>query len=257
MDKNKSMFFTVMIIFCVVLSGIGGFFLGTKFGGKNQTIVEECQQAKINIEDYGEYTLEILYNFIESKNNDLKDYLTNLNNSQKLYAAGILDGDIDGSHKNKKFSDLKENLISIYGSDLNVLPNDYYPTKFDEEPLYKYNKETDEYIYNELFPPGDVLTDLDVSYIYNYKLESTKEKDNILTITYYGLYADGFETGPTEVTNLNNISRTLNQDIEFGAMSDEEYLKQAFMNNKDDFFKFMYSYKKINNKYILIDFKQA
>lgn len=41
MDKHKSMFFTLMVIFCIVLSGIGGFFLGTKFGEKNQVKVEE------------------------------------------------------------------------------------------------------------------------------------------------------------------------------------------------------------------------
>ena len=41
MDKHKSMFFTIMIIFCIVLAGIGGFFLGTKFGEKNQVKVEE------------------------------------------------------------------------------------------------------------------------------------------------------------------------------------------------------------------------
>ena len=41
MDKHKSMFFTIMIIFCIVLSGIGGFFLGTKFGEKNQAKVAE------------------------------------------------------------------------------------------------------------------------------------------------------------------------------------------------------------------------
>ena len=41
MDKHKSMFFTLMVIFCIVLSGIGGFFLGTKFGEKNQVKFEE------------------------------------------------------------------------------------------------------------------------------------------------------------------------------------------------------------------------
>ena len=127
----------------------------------------------------------------------------------------------------------------------------------DEEPLFKYNKETDEYIYNENTPGTDIITDLSNGYIYNYKLESTEEKDNILTITYYGLYALQDEIGPTTVTNANNISRLINYDSEFDKMSDEEYFKQAFANNKDDFFKFTYSYKKVDTKYILIDFKQA
>lgn len=41
MDKHKSMFFTIMIIFCIVLSGIGGFFLGTKFGESQAKVAEK------------------------------------------------------------------------------------------------------------------------------------------------------------------------------------------------------------------------
>ena len=32
MDKNKSLFYTLMVIFCVIIAGIGGFLLGTNFG---------------------------------------------------------------------------------------------------------------------------------------------------------------------------------------------------------------------------------
>ena len=267
MDKNKSLYVTLVVVFCVILSGVSGFFLGTNFVKDNNTPIknnetkennEEKEPTNINIEDYKQYTLQILYNFIQSKNNDLNNYLTNLNNNQKLYAAGLLYFENeDEKFKNQKFEDLKENLVNIYGTDLNVLPNDYYMLPTDEEPLFKYNKDTDEYIYNENTPGTDIITDLSNGYIYNYKLESTEEKDNILTITYYGLYALQDEIGPTTVTNANNISRLINYESEFDGMSDEEYFKQAFLNNKDDFFKFTYSYKKVDNKYILIDFKQA
>ena len=267
MEKNKSLYVTLVVVFCVILSGLSVFFLGTNFVNNHKTPIknnenknnnEENKPTKINVEDYKQYTFEILYNFIQSKNGDLNNYLTNLNNNQKLYAAGLLYFENeDEKFKNQKFEDLKENLVNIYGTDLNVLPNDYYILPTDEEPLFKYNKETDEYIYNENTPGTDIITDLSNGYIYNYKLESTEEKDNILTITYYGLYALQDEIGPTTVTNANNISRLINYDSEFDKMSDEEYFKQAFANNKDDFFKFTYSYKKVDNKYILIDFKQA
>ena len=39
-DKNKSMFFSLLVVFCVALAGIGGFFLGMKFG-ENNNVVEE------------------------------------------------------------------------------------------------------------------------------------------------------------------------------------------------------------------------
>lgn len=41
MDKNKSMFFTLMVVFCVALAGIGGFFLGMKFRENNKVVEEK------------------------------------------------------------------------------------------------------------------------------------------------------------------------------------------------------------------------
>ena len=68
---------------------------------------------------------------------------------------------------------------------------------------------------------------------------------------------DSFRPSIDEYRNLNRNEyfylpgRILHLD------GDEEYLEKAFSNNKDDFFKFSYIYKKINDKYVLVDFKQA
>ena len=91
----------------------------------------------------------------------------------------------------------------------------------------------------------------------NYKLKDKNIENDELVITYYGLYAYQDEIGPTTLSNDKNIERILNYEEESNGMTDEEYLEKAFSNNKDDFFKFSYIYKKINDKYVLVDFKQA
>lgn len=48
MNKNKSMFFTAVVMFCVTLSGFGGFFLGAEFG-KNEQVIIENNQNEVNI----------------------------------------------------------------------------------------------------------------------------------------------------------------------------------------------------------------
>ena len=99
--------------------------------------------------------------------------------------------------------------------------------------------------------------DFDPGYIYNYKLKDKNIENDELVITYYGLYAYQDEIGPTTLSNDKNIERILNYEEESNGMTDEEYLEKAFSNNKDDFFKFSYIYKIINDKYVLVDFKQA
>lgn len=263
MDKNKSSYITFVVLFCVIIAGFGGFYLGKEFIKSNKETIKnntnnEKEIDKINVEDYKQYTLEVLYNFTQSKNKDLNNYLTNLSNSQKLYAAGLLYFENeDTKFKSQKFSDLKENLVKIYGSDLNVLPNDYYMLPTDEEPLFKYNKETDEFVYNENTPGTDVITEFASGYIFNHKLDKKEENDGIITITYYGLFAFQDEIGPTTVTNFKNVSRLINYDSEFDNIKDEDYFANAFKEYKDEFFKFIYTYKKVNNSYVLVDFKQA
>ena len=149
------------------------------------------------------------------------------------------------------------NLVKTFGSDLGVLPEDYYAFVENEEPLYKYDKETDEYIYNEESPGTDAITDLDSGYIYNYILDKKESKEDLIILTYYGLYAYQDEIGPTTITNQKNIERLLNYEETFDGISDQEYLQNAFKKNKEDFLKWSYTFKKVNDNYVLVDFKQA
>ena len=268
MDKNKSFYLTLVVVFCVVLSGLGGYFIGTHFGEK-ETIKNEVKKDEekkneeinandIKVADLSNYVYTALYSYLKSGEKSLNSYLNNLSNDQKLYVAGLLNfEDEDNKYNNKKYSDLKNKLIDVFGTDLNLQAKDYYTLADDKEPLFIYNKETDEFVYNENTIGTDVLVDFDLGYIYNYKLKDKNIENDELVITYYGLYAYQDEIGPTTLSNDKNIERILNYEEESNGMTDEEYLEKAFSNNKDDFFKFSYIYKKINDKDVLVDFKQA
>ena len=49
MDKNKSFYLTLVVVFCVVLSGLGGYFIGTHFGEKDKVV--ENNNVNENNED--------------------------------------------------------------------------------------------------------------------------------------------------------------------------------------------------------------
>lgn len=43
MDKNKSLFYTLMVIFCILIAGIGGFMLGKSVANKEVIEVQNGQ----------------------------------------------------------------------------------------------------------------------------------------------------------------------------------------------------------------------
>ena len=268
MDKNKSFYFTLIVIFCAIFAGVGGYFIGIHFSEKenikNETKIDtEKKNEDENTNDIealnlSNYVYTALYNYLKSGEKNLNSYLNKLSNDQKLYIAGLLNfEDEDNKYNNKKYTDLKNNLKNIFGTELNLQAKDYYTLADDKEPLFIYNKETDEFVYNENTIGTDALVDFELGYIYNYKLKDKRIENDKLIITYYGLYAHQDEIGPTTLSNNKNVERILDYEEESNGMTDEEYLEKAFSNNKDDFFKFSYIYKKINNKYVLLDFKQA
>ncbi len=258
MEKNKSFYMTLVVLVCSLFAFLGAFYLGTYFSVGKEVIKENNGfntkggiKEVINIPDYNYYMSTLLYNYLNNNKDKLNfnDYINKgITNNQKLYIAGIFG--------TSKFNDLEENLNKIFGSTLNLKPDDYYSWPSDEQPVYKYNKETNMYDYNDDVIGTDVLTDLLDSYIYNYKIKSVEYNDNGFIVTYYGLYAHFDSVGPTCVTNNSNIERYLGYDSTEDRLTDEYYLSEAFNKNKDDFFKFTYTYKKVNKNYVLIDFKQ-
>ena len=71
MDKNKSFYLTLVVVFCVVLSGLGGYFIGTHFGEK-ETIKNEVKKDEekkkeeinandIKVADLSNYVYTALY----------------------------------------------------------------------------------------------------------------------------------------------------------------------------------------------------
>ena len=67
-----------------------------------------------------------LYSYLKSGEKSLNSYLNNLSNDQKLYVAGLLNfEDEDNKYNNKKYTDLKNKLIDVFGTDLNLQAKDY------------------------------------------------------------------------------------------------------------------------------------
>lgn len=265
MDKNKSFYFTLVVIFCVILSGLGGYFIGTHFSEK-ETVKNEVkkdeEKKNENLEVLKDKTIDTLtsitlYNYIKSKSESLTSYLNSLSDSQKLCLAGL------SFDKKATLKSLKNKLINTFGTDLDIEGKDYYLFSDDEMPMYFYDEETGTFNYNDNYPGTDVVTNLGSTGIYNYKLIDIRQEKDKYIVEYYGLYETNFfDLGPTWLENGKNIDR-VNADNakDYGYDDDDltlnEYLDKAFSNNKDDFFKFSYIYKKINNNYVLVDFKQA
>lgn len=251
MNKNKSFYLTLVVIFCVVLAGFGGFIIGTYFGSKcestkivdtkNETKKEEVNDDDAPVAELTENVKRALYSYIKNGEGNFSKYFNNLTNSQKLYIAGIEDG--------ASLSELKNNLIKYFGSNLNLLGENYYANNTLQAT---YDSSKDKYTWSG---DADLLFDFENSGIYDYRLESTEIKGDELIITYYGLFSNSDGVGPMLVTNDNNIRRYLGVEELDENITDEEYLENAFNNNKDDFFIFTYIYKSVNDKYVLVDFK--
>ena len=65
MDKNKSLYISLVVLFCVVITGISAFFLGLYFSKQKLVDITTKNESKItNVESYNIPTLTILYNQI-------------------------------------------------------------------------------------------------------------------------------------------------------------------------------------------------
>lgn len=264
MNRGKSILGILIVILLVVLTCGGSYYLGAKMNNTkstNEKIVEsEDNKEKTKIEfevpEYPDAINNILYNYLKSNSKSFDNFLNNLSNYHKLYLAGIIGYDNDSNLNNKNLDDLKKNLVKYFGSDLNIKGEDFYTGVSDEIPLFKYDESKEKFVYNEEVPGGCLSIDIDSTEIYNFKLDTITTENGSVILTYYGLYAMPDEIAPTTVTNNKNIERVLNYDQEEDGLTDEYYLNKAFKKNKNDFFKFVYTYKLINGKYVLVDFKQ-
>ncbi|MBD8923671.1 hypothetical protein EGR52_09735 [bacterium] len=262
MNRGKSILGILIVILLVVLTCGGSYYLGTKMNNTkstNEKIVEsednkEKTETEFEVPEYPDAINNILYNYLKSNSKSFDNFLNDLSNYHKLYLAGIIGYDNDSNLNNKNLDDLKKNLVKYFGSDLNIKGEDFGVG--DEIPLFKYDENKEKFVYNEEVPGGCLVIDIDTTEIYNYKLDTITTENGSVILTYYGLYAMPSDIGPTTVTNNKNIERVLNYDQEEDGISDEYYLNEAFKKNKNDFFKFVYTYKLVNGKYVLVDFKQ-
>ena len=60
MDKNKSLYISLVVLFCVVITGISAFFLGLQFSKQKLVDNSTKNESKItNVESYNIPTLSI------------------------------------------------------------------------------------------------------------------------------------------------------------------------------------------------------
>ena len=91
MDKNKSLYINLVVIFCIALAGISGFFLGLHFSKQNSINNSTKNEPKItNVEN------ELIYNYynqstwrgfkvIPFSNPEIKTYLPNYKSVYNTY----------------------------------------------------------------------------------------------------------------------------------------------------------------------------
>lgn len=246
MDKNKTLFITLVVIFCVILAGGACFSLGTKMN-KSSCEIEKEDKISEKEEDIKEFSIPekdsdlntVLYNYINSNNKNLEEYLKNMSNGHKVFLGGV-----------GTLTEIKQNLIKLFGSDLNVVGEDFNTSSGLH---YKYDSNTESFsLVNEF---GTDVNELGSVAVYNYKLDSLKQTKENVVLTYYGLYLDSSALGNDLLTNNKNINR-YSHDFEEDGISDEIYFENIFHKNKNNFFKFVYTYKLVDGKYVLVDFKQ-
>lgn len=269
MEKNKMFYITLVLVVCVVFTGIGCFYLGTKFGENSSNVdkkegIDNKESNNDNKKDDTSYIEELLsvdisditkmglYNYSKSGKSSLKEYFNSLNNSQKLDLAGLALG------SENLFKDLKQNLINTYGSDLGVEAKDCYLSG-DSVPTFVYNSTSDKFVFNENSGGTDIVTNLGDISLYNYRLKNIQKNGDNYIVSYYGLYETNmYGLGPTWLTNNKNIDRANVDNAEsYGGDGTpiDYYLATAFNNNKSDFLVFEYTFNKKNNNYYIVDFK--
>ncbi len=246
MNRGKSILGVLIVILLVVLTCGGSYYLGTKMN-KSSCEIEKEDKISEKEEDIKEFFIPeknwdlntVLYNYINSNSKNFEKYIKNMPNSHKVLLGGA-----------GTLTEIKQNLIKLFGSDLNVVGEDFNTSGGLH---YKYDSSTESFSLVDEF--GNDSNELGSVSVYNYKLDSLKQtKDNVV-LTYYGLYLDSSALGNDLLTNNKNIKR-YSHDFEEDGISDEIYFENIFHKNKNNFFKFVYTYKLANGKYVLVDFKQ-
>ena len=258
-EKNKMLYITLVLVICLVLTGLGAFYLGTKFGKKeivnnnkdNKNVDTSYIEELLNM-DINDLTKMGLYNYSESGKSSLKEYFDSLNNNQKLDLAGLSFG------SKNIFSDLKQNLIDTYGNDFGLEAKDYMLD--NNVPVFIYDAANDKFVFNESSGGTDVVTNQGDVSLYNYRLKNIQKDGNNYIVSYYGLYETNmYGLGPAWLTNNKNIDRpNVDNPIDYGENDNtpiDYYLANIFNNNKNDFLIFDYTFNEKNGNYYIVDFK--
>lgn len=277
MNKNKEKYLVLILVFCVIATFIGGYYLGSciskeKIVEKNNKsdnvedkIEEEEDDEKVLEEEQLSMELLQIQNIVNSYNNttnlafsnllykyyvidnkhsddsfELYNYVTSLSDFDKMYFISLT---------NNTVFYVENKLASLFGKNVDVKREDfkyYYGTH--GEIIFNYDEETDSFIASDV----GCFSPYPRSY-YNYKFDSFKKDGDIYTITYYGLYDEFIDIGPG---SLFNKDESIYYDNGW-LLNQDEYLETEFLKDKSNFLKLEYSFEKTNDKFYLVDFREA
>ncbi len=249
MAKKKNIRLIGIIIFFLVpfLMGIAiGLFIGFRvFTKVPDNSNENNNTNKIVLLD--NTTRDELFKVVNNDNLEKVIYnyrakgteLDNMTNDEKLYLAGI-----DSYYKTSgtwvTFDVLKDSLVKKYGSDYNVQMKDYnyhnITTIKVEDGNYTYSGDGFNYLDNATFI--DLYTALEL-----------KQDNDLYYLTVDGIYHQQLKN---EETYSNDKGFVFNE-----AVSSKTSLTELYKTNQEQFMRYVFIFKKVNDKYILTKFQKA
>lgn len=264
MDRNKEKYLVLVLIICVVLSFGGGYLLGNNIKKCDKMTIVNKENNEVTANEFfeienilSEYNnnelLSLLYNYYvvdnKASNNDnaLYNYVNSLDTMDKLSISSTVG----------KVSKIENGLESLFGKRIEIKREDCGYYNDSGLPFIVYNKETDEFELNEdndlIY--SDIPTWLNAIQYYNYKLDSINKENDTYVITYYGLYEERMDLGPSTYFNKDKSINRFYYDED--GVSFETYINKEFINNKDKFLKLEYSFKKNDNGFYLVGFREV
>lgn len=266
MNKNKENYLVLVLIICVTFAFAGGYLLGSSIKKCDKITIDNTENNEVTANELfeienilSEYNsnelLSLLYNYyvVDSKASNNENALYNYVNSLDTFGKlSILGNGSDG-----KVSKIENELELLFGKKIEIKREDCGYINNSDLPFIVYNSETDEFELNE---DNDLIySDIptwpnEVQY-YNYKFDSISKENDTYVITYYGLYEERMDLGPSTYFNKDKSINRFYYDED--GVSFETYINKEFVNNKEKFLKLEYSFKKNDKGFYLVGFREV
>lgn len=202
MDKNKMNYLAIVLAFCVVIAGLGGFWLGTQFGGKEivkQEVKDSNKEEALVIPE----DIETIFKMLNYDSKEDINFVDSLSENAFLLS---IDGFFGDSNENLKSGDhLKEIapvlMESLYNAKLVSIDNQYGKTYLLDNSEYEHLREYFNVTIDEITSEEEFNKMIDP--------EKVTDKSKYINNGYYYGYAtgDGYGDGlyKFEIDKLNKL----------------------------------------------------